>query len=365
MIIIAVSAMNISQSITQRNWLFIISVICAAVANVCDFVWNMAMTGSWALPTALRYLMDCGYFTTLGISMYCWLLYTLIVVNKRIPSVRSKIILAIPLMMLIGLLIANCFNGCAFYIDGAGEYHRGRLFYLQHVLSYGYVVAASIVCFRRAMRSDYYDRREELLMMAAFIIPPMLCIVIQVMLQNIPVLAVGIVISYILVYINILENMISNDELTGISNRKELLRYLSAQIKRGTAGNLQFMFMDLDGFKGINDKFGHGEGDRALKAFAQVLNQAAVECGGVCARYGGDEFALAANISDDEAIRVQKKIHDLARHKCAEHGFEFDIEVSIGCVRHDDTMNGVPELISKADAAMYEVKTAKKHKAGR
>jgi diguanylate cyclase (GGDEF)-like protein len=364
MVIIAVSAMNMSQSITYRNWLFIVSVLCAAAANVCDFVWNMALTDSWDMHIHARYLMNCGYFLTLGVSMYCWFLYTLLFVNKRAPSIRFHVISAIPLMLLLLLLVVSYINGCAFYIDESGMYHRGKLFYLQHVFSYGYVAAASIVCLRRAMRSDYYDRRQELLMMAAFIIPPLICIVIQSLLQNIPVLAVGIVISYILVYISILQNMISNDELTGISNRKELLRYLSGQIRRDMTENLCFMFMDIDGFKNINDEYGHTEGDRALQAFAMALRQAAAECGGVCARYGGDEFALAAALGEDDAIRVQKRIHDLVKRKCGEHGLKCNMEVSIGCVRYHNGMNGVQELISSADEAMYAVKTAKK-RAGR
>ena len=361
MVIIAISAAHMSQSVTQRNRLFIVSAICSAVANICDFVWNMAITGAWTLPTWVRYTMNCGYFFTLGIAMYCWFLYTLISMDKKPLTTRMRVQAALPIVLLSLLLIISCFNGCAFSIDENGIYHRGRLFYLQHVFSYGYVAAASIVCLRRARKIDYYDRRDELLMMSAFIIPPLICIVAQSLLQNIPILAVGIVVSYILVYVNTLESMISNDELTGISNRKELIRYLSAQIKHTSDDGLYFMFMDLDGFKSINDRFGHAEGDRALKVFAQALKQAADECGGVCARYGGDEFALAANLSEeDEAIRLQRRIHELVKRRCAEHTLKCGLEVSIGCVRYYPVMSGVQELISKADEAMYKVKAEKK-----
>ena len=88
-------------------------------------------------------------------------------------------------------------------------------------------------------------------------------------MQNIPVLSVGIVISYLLAYINLLERLISLDPLTGISNRREFLQRLEDDIKSLKANeDLYFLFIDIDSFKNINDTEGHNEGDRVLKEIA-------------------------------------------------------------------------------------------------
>lgn len=152
------------------------------------------------------------------------------------------------------------------------------------------------------------------------------------------------------------------DHLTQLTNRRgfeSLGRHVLAACKR-LGLPLSVVVMDLDGFKGINDTFGHEEGDQALKAFAQILLESF--CGSdVVARLGGDEFALLlSNTCEHEA---QKTLHRLsaaleAYNDQATRGYRLAYSAGICC---ESSLEGVDlaELLRRADQALYE------HKRGR
>lgn len=154
-----------------------------------------------------------------------------------------------------------------------------------------------------------------------------------------------------------------HDPLTGLPNR-ELLYDRITQAELGAARNKTQhcgFFLDLDGFKGVNDRFGHKTGDQALREVARRL-QAAVRASDTVARIGGDEFfVLAENIGDMAAA------HALAHKLLAELAVPFDflpehaqMGASIGICPFPYEGMTVTDLIHRADEAMYRVKTSGK-----
>ncbi len=355
MLIIAVSALKLNATATRRTIMFVGSTLCAAVANVFDFIWNLGLTHSWNIPPEAMYAVDLCYFVSLGISSYCWLMYTEMVFSGGSIPKKVWLVAFVPFVAMVAIIVTSAFNGCAFYFDEAGMYHRGPLFYFQHMLSYGYIIYASLMCTLRAAISDSYVRKSEMKSLAMFIVPPVICAALQIAMQNLPILSVGIVISFLLVYIRVTRNMISEDELTGIANRKELFNYLSAQVDDLVPGdNLYLMFIDIDGFKQVNDTYGHVEGDRTLKALASALHQAAMHVGGFCARYGGDEFAFVVHCaSESEAMHLKEDIRQRAASKGINENLMHGLSISIGCVRCEFGERNLQHLVQAADAAMY------------
>lgn len=355
MLIIAISAMRINRPMTHKTMLFVASVLLAALANAFDFVWNLGMTYVQNISVDVRCLINFCYFVSLGASTYFWFLYTETVFNGTRMSKRNCILSAIPLFVLAGLLVTSYFTGCAFYFDADGNYYRGPFFFCQHVLAYGYILLTSAVCLKRAAATENYDRKGELLTMAAFIVPPVICALMQTFLQQLPILSVGIVVSFILVFVQAVSNMISKDELTQIANRKEMLRYLSSEIRNlKSEDNLYLMFLDIDHFKQVNDLYGHAHGDKALTVMASVLRRISAETEGFCARYGGDEFIFIIKCSDErEVVQLKKKIQQLARQRSRDEKLERELSVSIGYVRYKTRMHGIQQFIAAADAAMY------------
>lgn len=149
------------------------------------------------------------------------------------------------------------------------------------------------------------------------------------------------------------------DDLTGLKNRRFLTAWLEVEVDRARRDQapLSVVMLDLDGFKQINDRLGHGVGDSALQAVAGVLH-GCVRGYDVAARLGGDEMLVALpNTALDQAARVAWRIHDEIEANEVE-GLDVPLRVSIGVVIADPSSDTVATLMRKADEALYAAKHA-------
>jgi diguanylate cyclase (GGDEF)-like protein len=150
------------------------------------------------------------------------------------------------------------------------------------------------------------------------------------------------------------------DDLTRLYNA----RYLNVALRRESrlaARNsrpLSLLFIDLDGFKSINDNHGHLAGSRALVEAGAVIRGSARETD-IVARFGGDEFALILpDTGSPGALAVAERIRDrIARYSfLAADGLHIHLTASVGVATLPDVAMGADELVQAADAAMYRVK---------
>ena len=150
------------------------------------------------------------------------------------------------------------------------------------------------------------------------------------------------------------------DDLTQLSNSRHLNQVLRHETKRAarTARPLSLLFVDLDGFKSVNDRYGHLFGSRALVEAAAVIRGSARETD-VVARFGGDEFALVLpDTGEVGALAVAQRVRErLASHQfLADHGLAVRLTASVGIATLPDVAFSPEELVQAADAAMYQVK---------
>ena len=153
---------------------------------------------------------------------------------------------------------------------------------------------------------------------------------------------------------------INVDELTKIANRRgfqQVAQHLLPLCKRNNL-EVEVLFFDLDGFKALNDEFGHEAGDEALQAFAKLLLKS-FRNSDVVARLGGDEFVVmmaGQKAFSDRAITNMRKLA-----KDIESNFSQHLGWSVGRVRFDpDVHNDIDDLLRDADERMYADKTRKK-----
>jgi diguanylate cyclase (GGDEF)-like protein len=155
------------------------------------------------------------------------------------------------------------------------------------------------------------------------------------------------------------------DDLTQLYNSRYLNQVLRREAKRASRSGrpLSLLFVDLDGFKGVNDTHGHLAGSAALVEAADVIRRSARETD-VVARFGGDEFALILPDTGSEgAAAVGERIRDrIAEHSfLVNKGLDIHLTVSVGVGTLPDVAASAEELIRAADMAMYRVKESGKN----
>jgi two-component system cell cycle response regulator len=147
------------------------------------------------------------------------------------------------------------------------------------------------------------------------------------------------------------------DALTGLANRTLFHERLAELVNtRRKVQRCGVMFLDLNGFKGINDVFGHDAGDAVLCEFASRM-RASVRETDLCARLGGDEFAILAPAVDREQLEgLAKRILVASCHTVRFGENEIPVATSIGVATYPECGSSPQQLLMAADIAMYEAK---------
>ena len=157
--------------------------------------------------------------------------------------------------------------------------------------------------------------------------------------------------------VNLHKDAASTDDLTGLLNRRGFLEAAEAMIKQRApqAEPVSVLMFDLDHFKSINDRFGHGVGDKALRLFGASAN-ASLRTSDILGRLGGEEFAaILPGTVADAAIAAERVRRSFAAAGASLGGCPLDATVSVGVA------GGVPgtdmaTLLARADAALYRAK---------
>jgi two-component system cell cycle response regulator len=161
-----------------------------------------------------------------------------------------------------------------------------------------------------------------------------------------------------------LESLALRDPLTGLANRRLLVDRMSVAVAqaRRSKGCMAVMYLDLDGFKEINDTLGHGAGDILLKAVAQRLTRSVREADTV-ARLGGDEFVMTLPHihSGADAAGMAAKVIDAVSQPYDIEGRAVRMTTSVGIGIYPDDGMDAEALMKSADTALYEAKRAGKN----
>jgi diguanylate cyclase (GGDEF)-like protein/putative nucleotidyltransferase with HDIG domain len=151
------------------------------------------------------------------------------------------------------------------------------------------------------------------------------------------------------------ENSAVTDYLTGLPNARSLFLQLDREMARckRDSTTLTVMVADLDGFKQINDRFGHLEGNRVLRLFANTLKETSREYDYV-ARMGGDEFVvIAPGLTVEAAARKAEQMRDLAQQAGKDICNEDILSLSVGRAIYPDDGMDAEKILSEADKRMY------------
>ena len=357
MLLAAVHArIGMGGMVSQRLFSFTMCVV--SVFYMSDTVWYAMDCGALPQIWWLSMLLKSIYFLSATCAAYLWFLYMGSLTRPRyLDSKRNRWLAGIPVMVHIVLCLVNLYTPVLFAIDADFTYSRGPLFILQYVFVYAYPIVASAHALAKAFRPENYIDRMRYIVIACFPLLPAISGILQLFYWRVPFNCVAFTLGMVIVYMAELSQQVSQEPLTKLANRRQLMRVLEQNMAaHGDDGQLYLYMMDLDGFKNINDMYGHTEGDEALIIASNALKQAVrgLRQRAVLARYGGDEFAIAVSFdAPQEAEQLKQRIKQELDRQSKDANKSYRLQMSIGVARCDANMHSIKDFLDAADAQLY------------
>ncbi len=347
----------------QVSTLFLARIILLLVGYFAsDSVWVLFECGVLHCNNTVMYIITIIPYVCLLTTAWFWFIYCEIIQgNTKIVKRDKFLISAIPFFIAIIILIIGIFTDYLFKIDESGFLEYGFLYVILLCVPFGYLLTSSLKAFYRAFTSNRYYDHSLYIAMVVFPITPMVCGVLQAFILTVPIMCYGATAAVLLQYLTATENRISKDPLTNINNRQEMNRYLTQKMKSRTQKmDLYLLILDVDYFKGINDKYGHVEGDRALVTVAKAMEISCADAKNraFLSRFGGDEFIVIMEAENEQqVINTAEVIRENITKLNEESGAAFKLAACVGYARYDfDNPVTIPQLIAQADVKLYEMK---------
>lgn len=325
------------------------------------------LAGLIAENTAFPYFRSVVYasnmisLTCLDFSAFYWFLYVQLCVNKEFMRTKLRILTYIPMLIVVVLCVSSPLTGWAFYINAENEYVRGPMFLFVSVIPLVYDVASSATAYYRGFHEKRSIKRKRYFNYGSFIYFPLIASILQIWLSGMPILAPAVAAAYYIVFTSGQKDMIYNDSLTGLNNRRRAMMYMEERMSEASPDNPFTVFI-IDGnkFKMINDTYGHIEGDSAIVCIAQAVEQVSHKHQIFCARFGGDEFLMfkAGKCHFDREI-IGSEINEKLKQMCAEQGKPYTLSVCVGFYTSFDSHETSDTVIKLADEKLYEAKAKK------
>lgn len=346
---------------STENYLVLSMLLLTAVSSIIDGLCYLLDTGNGVVnasgfTTFFIYAGNAIMALTNICLLSCWNLLVTYRMNGKIDKVRLGIQLAF-LALGVVLLIINIFVPDFMFNVKDSIYERGLTGY--YIISgiYAIITIDGIITY---ILGKIHGGLLTLFPIWLFIIPVIIGYAIDLMLPSISSRWAGFALGINILLMALQSETIYRDKLTGLFNREylDLLKEIMARI--GKESKYTAMMLDLNGFKLINDTYGHNEGDNALKKTGELLKEAIGSYGAVI-RFAGDEFVIILNTQVDAIVRESVL--------CIERSFgsynnlklvPYQLSISVGYAKADLKNNTIDDIMKDIDAKMYEAK-AKQH----
>jgi len=307
------------------------------------------------ITTTLYYILN-------PLICFVWLLYTDVkVYESRSALLRRVRLYVIPAAASTLMSAASPFTHWFFVIDGAGRYSRGPLFSVMACISLFYIALSFAYSLCGILKGGWEGNKNVYIHLLLFPVGLVVASVVQILFFGVSIIWVCAMLVAVSIFINIQNGEISTDYLTGLYNRRRLDMHLQGRIRVWNDDRMLFALMlDLDEFKGINDRNGHIAGDNALVATAKLLRRACRNSDDFIARMGGDEFIILGERTRAHEIHsLMEEIKSYADEYNQTHAAGDALLISMGysLFQKGDTMD---TFLAAADKAMYRDKDARR-----
>jgi diguanylate cyclase (GGDEF)-like protein len=252
-----------------------------------------------------------------------------------------------------GIAALMSYNGnILFHITSENVYERGPLFFILPCVCYIYIGCNLYYIYKERKKFAY----SELVIFSSFYIVPAVFTIIQLKYSAYLTIWNSTAIVIVITYIFILNDHVHRDSLTGLENRLSY-EHFAQNVSHKKINKLFIVYVDIDDFKSINDKYGHFEGDEAIKAFANLLVESFPIRQKKLIRLGGDEFLIL--LEERQREKVADYIQNLIQHVEEYNNSgekRYKLRFSYGMAGYSNEYNSVNQLLESADQLMYEQK---------
>lgn len=319
------------------------------IANISDCCVYYLAGSSNIVIKVLVFLSGSGLFLGNVMIGYLWAKFIMVHMNIPFSDIRRNIYRTIGLISIV-LLVINIFYPLVFSVSD-GRYHRGFAYIIFLIFAAFYILDSLYLYVKRVKKNGSL----KLFPVHIFLIPVILGVVIQAFFVEIAITWTSIAISVAGIMTALKNEIIFTDCLTGLYNR-EYLEFLHKRACNKKDCWVSGIMIDLNGFKQINDNYGHAEGDLALCIVADLLLKSFSEYG-VVTRYAGDEFVIMLNTTDDQLI--QKIIKSAKKNFVTENEKNdkpYQLSASMGYAITNLSNETIDDFMNRIDEQMYQDK---------
>lgn len=272
---------------------------------------------------------------------------------QRVP--KNKLVwLSAPLIVNSVLSLGSYHYNWIFRITAQNVYLRGPLWSVSPLSCYFYYILNLVILYNNRKKIN----REELFTLSLLSVIPGTLSFIQLFYFVYLTIWNSVAIAVMINYVFIINNQTMIDPLTKLGNRLAYSKYI-ASLRGNDNIVLSVVNIDLDGFKTINDLWGHHQGDEVLKAFAKQLKNVFED--GVLIRWGGDEFIVLLHENRREVLeKYLKTLSDRINKYNDRNDLPYKINFSYGIAIFNNAYQSIDDLIQHSDKLMYEEKQKKK-----
>lgn len=318
----------------------------ASISDCC--VYYLAGSSNIVIKV-LVFLSGSGLFLGNVMIGYLWAKFIMVHMNIPFSDIRRNIYRTIGLISIV-LLVINIFYPLVFSVSD-GRYQRGFAYIIFLIFAAFYILDSLYLYVKRVKKNGSL----KLFPVHIFLIPVILGVVIQAFFVEIAITWTSIAISVAGIMTALKNEIIFTDCLTGLYNR-EYLKFLHKRACNKKDCWVSGIMIDLNGFKQINDNYGHAEGDLALCIVADLLRKSFSEYG-VVTRYAGDEFVIMLNTTDDQLI--QKIIKSAKKNFVTENEKNdklYQLSASMGYAITNLSNETIDDFMNRIDEQMYQDK---------
>ncbi len=330
--------------------------LCSILEAASELLWMLSESLIPGMPRFLLYLSCLGDLLCTGYIVCSWYLFLdyKITPHDQILK-RSELKSFLRVLPLVILTVADCASLVTrniFYLTEGGDYVRGSWYPLHAFCCFFYF--AMVIRLLSKGRKYSSISREEWHLYLQFSVLLVIGGILQILAGEVPFTLMSFTLGMFIIFSSLQGRQIDTDALTKLNNHTRGFEWIHEKLPEAEQKPFYLFMADIDGFKKINDSYGHIQGDEAILLTADTLRKLSESYPSLfVSRFGGDEFLFGVMCDEAEPQVLMRQFAQLLSDALDDSALPFRFTMSVGYTKADRSNVTERELIAEADRALY------------